>query len=156
MKQFFRFFSLGLFVASLIIFIFYNSFEEPEANPNDFSKEELVEIIEDDGYRVITEEDYISYTVNEDDTNEDLNINEKELDEEENKDSNDEDTLEITSGMMPHEVIALLEEEDIIEDADKFSEFMHKNDYSPYIQQGEFELTSDMSDEDIAKEITNK
>src|SRR5690625_6132039 len=66
MKQFFRFFSLGLFVASLIIFIFYNYFEEPEANPNDFSKEELVEIIEDDGYRVITEEDYISYTVNED------------------------------------------------------------------------------------------
>src|SRR5690625_505703 len=165
MKQFFRFFSLGLFVASLIIFIFYNYFEEPEANPNDFSKEELVEIIEDDGYRVITEEDYISYTVNEDENNEDLNIDEKELEEEENQDSNDEDenednnveyTLEITSGMMPHEVIALLEEEDIIEDADKFSEFMDKNDYSPYIQQGEFELTSDMSDEDIAKAITNK
>src|SRR5699024_6106018 len=155
-KQFFRFFSLGLFVASLIIFIFYNYFEEPEANPNDFSKEELVEIIEDDGYRVITEEDYISYTVNEDENNEDLNIDEKELEEEENQDNNVEYTLEINSGMMPHEVIALLEEEDIIEDADKFSEFMDKNDYSPYIQQGEFELTSDMSDEDIAKEITNK
>src|SRR5699024_1846552 len=153
---FFRFFSLGLFVASLIIFIFYNYFEEPEANPNDFSKEELVEIIEDDGYRVITEEDYISYTVNEDENNEALNIEEKELEEEENQDNNIEYTFEITAGMMPHEVIALVEEEDIIEDADKFSEFMDKNDYSPYIQQGEFELTSDMSDEDIAKEITNK
>src|SRR5699024_4153115 len=146
MKQFFRFFSLGLFVASLIIFIFYNYFEEPETNPNDFSKEELIEIIEDDGYRVITEEayisytvneddgyriikeeDYISYTVNEDTNNEDLNIDKKELEEEENQDSNDEEknqdnnveyTLEISSGMMPHEVIALLVYEDIIEDAD--------------------------------------
>src|SRR5690625_5206725 len=90
MKQFFRFFSLGLFVASLIIFIFYNYFEEPEANPNDFSKEELVEIIEDDGYRVITEEDYISYTLNEDENNKDLNIDEKELEEEEKQDRNDE------------------------------------------------------------------
>src|SRR5699024_8751843 len=108
-------------------------FEEPETNPNDFSKEELIEIIEDDGYRVITEEDYISYTVNEDENNEDLNIDKKELEEEENQDSNDEEknqdnnveyTLEITSGMMPHEVIALLEDEDIIEDADKFSKFM--------------------------------
>src|SRR5699024_1093666 len=162
MKQFFRFVSLGLFVASLIIFIFYNYFEEPEANPNDFSKEELVEIIEDDGYRDITEEDYISNTVNEDENNEELNIEEQQIEktekqeEDENEDNNVEYTLEITSGMMPHEVIALLEEEDIIEDADKFSEFMDKNDYSPYIQQGEFELTSDMSDEDIAKEITNK
>src|SRR5699024_8906401 len=165
MKQFFRFFSLGLFVASLIIFIFYNYFEEPEANPNDFSKEELVEIIEDDGYRDITEEDYISYTVNEDENNEDLNIDEKELEEEEEQDSKDENQkednnveykVEMTSGMMPHEVIDLLEEEDMIEDADKFSVFKDKNDYSPYIQQGEFELTSDMSDDDIAKEITNR
>src|SRR5690625_81825 len=91
MKQFFRFFSLGLFVASLIIFIFYNYFEEAETNPNDFSKEELIEIIEDDGYRVITEEDYISYTVNEDEYNEDVNIVKKEHEEEENKESNDKE-----------------------------------------------------------------
>src|SRR5699024_5050339 len=115
---------------------------------------ELVEIIEDDGYRVITEEDYISYTVNEDENNEDLNIDEKELEEEENQDSNDEDenednnveyTMEITSGMMPHEVIALLEEENIIEDADKYYELMYKNEYSHYIQQGKFEITNNMS-----------
>src|SRR5699024_7803445 len=91
MKQLFRFFSLGLFVASLIIFIFYNYFEEPEANPNDFSKEELIEIIEDDGYRVITEEDYIRYTVNEDENNEALNIDEKELEEEEKQDRKEEE-----------------------------------------------------------------
>src|SRR5699024_1743067 len=140
MIQFFRFFSLVLFVAWLIILIFYKSFEESEANTNNILKEILVKIIEHDEYWVITVEDYICYTVNEDENNEDLKIDEKELEEEENQDSNDEDenednnveyTLEITSGMMPHEVIALLEEEDIIEDADKFSEFMDKNDYSP-------------------------
>lgn len=166
MKQFFRFFSLGLFVASLTIFIFYNYFDNPEINPNDFKTEELIDLVEDDGYRVITEEEYITYTVNEDE--EDLNVdkNEDKQDKDENteeKDENAEDnddtvkyTLDIKPNMMPHEVILLLEEKKIIKDAEKFADFMDKNDYSPYIQQGEFELTSDMSEEEIAKTITKK
>ena len=164
MKQFFRFFSLGLFVASLTIFIFYNYFDSPEVNPDDFKTEELIDLVEDDGYRVITEEEYITYTVNEDE--EDLNIDKSEDKQEkdenaEEKDENAEDnddpvkyTLEIKPNMMPHEVILLLEEKKIIKDAEKFADFMDKNDYSPYIQQGEFELTSDMSEEEIAKTIT--
>ncbi|HLR58848.1 MAG TPA: hypothetical protein VK094_00020 [Pseudogracilibacillus sp.] len=166
MKQFFRFFSLGLFVASLTIFIFYNYFDSPEVNPNDFETEELIDLVEEDGYRVITEEEYITYTVNEDE--EDLNVdkNEDKQDKDDNaedKDGNEEDnddtvkyTLEIKPDMMPHEVILLLEEKKIIKDAEKFADFMDKNDYSPYIQQGEFELTSDMSEEEIAKTITKK
>lgn len=164
MKQFFRFFSLGLFVASLTIFIFYNYFDEPEINPSDFSTDELIDLVEDDGYRVITEEEYITFTVNEDE--EDLNVDkneDKQDKEDQDKDENEEDnndivkyTLEIKPDMMPHEVILLLEEKKIIKDAEKFADFMDKNDYSPYIQQGEFELTSDMSEEELAKKITNK
>lgn len=48
--------------------------------------------------------------------------------------------------MMPHEIIAILEKK-IIKDANKLSDIMDKNNYSLYIQQGEFELTSDISDE---------
>lgn len=172
MKQFFRFFSLGLFVASLTIFIFYNYFDEPEINPSDFSTDELIDLVEDDGYRVITEEEYITFTVNEDEENldddkkedkqdKDTKKDDENKDKEDNEDEEDNDdvvkyTLETKPGMMPHEVIALLEEKKIVKDADKFSDFMDKNDYSPYIQQGEFKLTSDMSDEELAKKITNK
>lgn len=178
MKQFFRFFSLGLFVASLTIFIFYNYFDEPEINPSDFSTDELIDLVEEDGYRVITEEDYITYTVNEDEENSDDDKKEdkqdkdtkkdvKDEDEEKNDDKNKEEdkkenddivkyTLKIKSDTKPHEFILLLEDEKIIKDADKFEKFMKEEDYRPYIQQGKFKLTSDMSKEEIAKNITNK
>lgn len=170
MKQFVRSFSLGLFLASLVIFIFYNYFDEPEIDPNDLSTDELIDLVEEDGYRVITEEDYITYTVNEDQENSDDNKENEKQDKDTKKDDDDTDkednveesndivkyTLETKPGVMPHEVILLLEEKKIIKDAEEFAEFMEDNDYSPYIQQGEFELTSDMSQEEIAKTITNK
>lgn len=163
MKQFVRFFSLGLFLASLIIFIFFYYFDEPEIDASEISTDELIELVEEDGYRVITEEDYISYTVNneEEKTDKPKENDDKDTakEDEEKEDKNDEVvkyTLQIKADTMPHEVIILLEEKKIIEDAEEFAKFMEKENYSPYIQQGEFELNSEMSEEEIAKAITNK
>lgn len=153
MKQFVRSFSIGLFVASLIIFIFYNYFAEPEFDANDLSTDELIDLVEDDGYRVITEEEYITYTVNDEENN-------KKDDKDNKKKKDDKDvekyTLEIKSDMSSKKIAKLLEKEKIIKDASKFNKFMNKNDYSEDIEPGKFDLTSDMAEKEIAKTITDK
>src|SRR5699024_1301452 len=115
LQQCFRVFPRARWVATLRIFILRSCLEEPEADRSDFSKEGLGEILGAWAHPVSTDDDCISYTLNDDQHHEELNIAEKELEDEENQDSNEEDenedntveyTLEITSGMMPHEVIA--------------------------------------------------
>lgn len=162
MKQFVRYFSFGLFLASLIIFIFYYYFDEPEIDASEISTDELIELVEEDGFRVITEEDYIRYTVNSDQENPESNEKDEEEPKKDNEDKKDENkdvvkyTLKVKPNTMPHEVILLLEEKKIIKDAEAFAKFMEKENYSPYIQQGEFDLNSEMSEVEIAKTITNK
>lgn len=186
MNLFLRYFSLGLFLASLIIFIFFYYFEEPEINAEDFATEDLIELVEEEGYRVITEKEYISYTVNEDnndtkDSNDDNEKKEKDEDKEEKekaekkkkeekekaakekkeekekeKDDIVEYTINIKEGMASQEVSSLLEENKVIKNAEEFSVFIQTNNYSDYIQPGKFKLKSDMSEEEIAKIITNR
>lgn len=162
MKQFVRSFSIGLFVASLIIFIFYNYFAEPEFDANDLSTDELIDLVEDDGYRVITEEEYITYTVNDEENNkkDDKDNKKKKDDKDSKKKKDDKDvekyTLEIKSDMSSKKIAKLLEKEKIIKDASKFNKFMNKNDYSEDIEPGKFDLTSDMAEKEIAKTITDK
>ncbi|WP_035512455.1 hypothetical protein [Halalkalibacillus halophilus] len=64
-------------------------------------------------------------------------------------------TLEIVSGMSSSDIASELENEQIIESADSFNEFLQDNDFSRSIQLGTYVLTSEMSQNQIAITITN-
>lgn len=178
MKQPVRYFSIGLFTASFIIFIIF-LFNNTSNNQKDFSVDEMISSIETNGYRVITEEEYITYTIKKDqaqaeaqEKNKKSKENKKEEDKskptskdkntESDKPNEDEDeknevkkyTVKIKSGMVPQEVAKLLEENHIIDDAASFSKFLEDNGYSPYVQIDSFKVTSDMSRKEIAEIIT--
>ncbi|RLL48529.1 hypothetical protein D8M04_02010 [Oceanobacillus piezotolerans] len=63
--------------------------------------------------------------------------------------------MSIKPGMLTSEISSLLEENNIIEDAFEFDQYLNENDYSLYVQLGEYTLTSDMSFYEIAETIAN-
>lgn len=179
-----RYFAIGLLTASLLLLISYH-FLKPEETQEVDTHEEMILALEDEGYRVITESEYIELTVaknkmndqeeqqeeKEDKENKEDKEEKKETNKESNEKNNDEKkdkkndkekqkkvtyTLKVKENMLPSTISEVLEENKIIDDALKFSKFLEDNDYSPYIQIGEFKLTSDMSMEEVAKTLTNK
>src|SRR5690625_4640888 len=62
MKQPIRFFSIGLFLASILLYGFYFFYGQSSSNQAEMTVDELIEEVESEGYRVISEEDYVSYT----------------------------------------------------------------------------------------------
>src|SRR5699024_592618 len=128
------------------------------------------------GHRVVTEEDYIALSVStneegteeketeenqtdsdESDSNEDADeeteSDENETEEEENSDDPVEYTLTIESGMPSSEIGTRLEENDIIEDADDFSNYLEEHDYSLQIKATDHDVTSEMSFYELAEEF---
>lgn len=181
MKQYIRTFSVGLFIASLILlitFLFSNSSLNNRANLSD---EEMVDHLKDSGYRVVTESEYISLSVQQDknkdqktdknknsqDKKEDQKANKKDKDQDEDK-QNDKDkdkdekekpksyTIEITSGMAISEVTNQLENDGLIKDARKYDQYLKKHDYEKYIQLGKHKVTDDMNEKEIAEELIKK
>lgn len=179
MKQYIRTFSVGLFIASLILlitFLFSNSSLNNRANLSD---EEMVDHLKDSGYRVVTESEYISLSVQQDknkdqktdknknsqDKKEDKKANKKDKDQDEDK-QNDKDkdekekpksyTIEITSGMAISEVTNQLENDGLIKDARKYDQYLKKHDYEKYIQLGKHKVTDDMNEKEIAEELIKK
>lgn len=164
MKQPVRFFAIGLFTASLailLIFLFTNSSHEA----SDLTTEQLIEHIEEDGYRVITEDEYITFAVNKDLASENSDANDQKKKDKQkdtnNKKENKESkkdvksyTVKVKSGMMPEEIAQLLEDNNIIDDAFSFATYLEDNGYSPYVQIDSYKLTSDMSKKEIAEKIT--
>jgi E3 ubiquitin-protein ligase DOA10 len=165
----------------LIGFYFFGS---ETAQTTELTVDEMVPLVEEEGYRIITEEDYISLSLRNDNSSandeeeeegteqadeseedaeeEDYteeNDSNEESDEEENEEMEEEEeittyTLNIEPGMTSSEFSSLLEENNIVEDASEFNQYIEDEDYSLRVQIGEFELTSDMTIYEIAEEIT--
>lgn len=167
MKQPIRFFAIGLFTASLILLIYY-LFDNAPNEASDLTTDELIEEIENEGLRVITEEEYITLTVykdlanneeNEKDEKEEQQDEENETEKNEDDESNENQdiktyTVKVKEGMMPEEIAKLLEDNEIVDDAFSFATYLEDNGYSPYVQIDSFKLTSDMSPKEIAEKIT--
>lgn len=189
MKQLLRYFSVGLFTAGIILLIGLFFFDEKSIE--EYSAEELIPIVEDGGYYVLSSEEYITLTVPSSNSTETAEAKEEPAEnaeqeenntEENNKEANAEETsteetnkeetenkvtdeesanestsytLSIEPGMLTSEISSLLEENNIIEDSFEFDQYLNENDYSEYVQLGEFDLTSDMSFYEIAETIAN-
>ena|SRR5690625_517220 len=190
MKQTVRSFSIGLLTAGVIMIIGFYFFGSESAQTKELTVDEMVPLVEAEGYRIVSEEDYISLSVrnednsgsdeeeeeetgestdesetseentDEEENNREENDSNENADEEENEEADEEEeevttyTLNIQPGMTTSEFSSLLEENDIVDDASEFNQYIEEEDYSLRVQIGEFELTSDMSMYEVAEEIT--
>lgn len=184
MKRTLQAFSLGLLIAGLIMVttsLFSNYESTSPQSVEDLDVDEVIDIMKEQGYRVVTESEYISLSLAESDkdvdqspdseTNEseeekeknndkDKKTNQDEKDDEKNKDEKEEKneiikyTLHIKDGMPSSDIGDLLEENDIIDDGSKFNKFLEDEDYSTGVQLGKFKVNSDMSFKEIAKTFT--
>lgn len=192
MKQTIRSFALGLLVAGVIILATFYFTGDTRQAAQKLSTDEMIASIENEGYHVLSESEYISVSVKPDNSgnnegtsnenkqdksakeNKDNNQQNKEKankEEENNSNSNNESkdsdkdnadkentvtyTLTVESGMAPSVISNKLAENNIIDDADKFTQYMENHDYTTKVQLGEFKFTSDMSHYEIAEELTN-
>lgn len=174
MKKPIRYFAIGLFTASLILFI-ASYFLEPEIITEEESIDQLISSIEASGYRVISESEYITLSVStkekvESDQEKEeeketvkKNDDKKEQVEKEPKDESKEKTeeekkvikytLTIKENMLPSIVADLLAENKIVDNAKEFNKYLEDEGYSQRIQIGKHNVTSDMSMKEIAEEL---
>lgn len=176
MKHLLRSFAAGLFSAGVIMLAAYYFSEESR---EELTADEMIPIVEEEGYHVLTSDEYISLAVQPKDKEENTeekaetkqedkkekaeNKEKEEQKEEENNNEKKEDkqpetssyTLQIKPGMLTPEITELLEENKIIDDAAKFNRYLEEHEYSPKIQIGNFKLTSDMDYYQIAETITD-
>src|SRR5690625_3103835 len=66
MKQPIRYFSIGLFTATLVLLITFIFFHQPNSTIDNASIEEMISEVESEGYHVLTESEYITFSVNKD------------------------------------------------------------------------------------------
>lgn len=183
MKITVRSFSLGLLTASIILFIMYFIIDDTSQAVDDLNVEELTAALEEKGYRAITEDEFISYSVYLDEQqkkeNEVEKNNEEEKDEQETEKKPDENgeveadavkeneqeeeeeqeeaktiTLKVEQGYVSQDIGKILKDEGFIDDEVEFVQYMEDNGYSSYIQIGTFKLKSDMSLKEIAETLT--
>ncbi len=176
MKHLLRSFAAGLFSAGVIMLAAYYFSEESR---EELTADEMIPIVEEEGYHVLTSDEYISLAVQPKDKEENTeekaetkqeekkekaeNKEKEEQKEEEKNNEKKEDkqpetssyTLQIKPGMLTPEITELLEENKIIDDAAKFNRYLEEHEYSPKIQIGNFKLTSDMDYYQIAETITD-
>src|SRR5699024_1955715 len=160
MKQAIRYFSLGLLLSVLLLYGY--QFFNKEDRAASFSEEELIDLVEDEGYHVITNEEYITYSLNKDETGknqkkEDKDDEKKEEKSNDNEDEEDEEdevvkaSIKVDENTYTPDIADKLIDKKIIDkdEGDKFIEYIEDNDYSDYIQLGTFKVDSEMSMKDL-------
>ncbi|MGP4042359.1 hypothetical protein ACTWP4_20965 [Gracilibacillus sp. D59] len=162
MKQIIRAFSLGLFVAAVIIgFTYYVEEPSPADSTSAVSINETVTSIEEEGYYVYEED--MEQKVNE--LEQEIKSLESEQGNETDSNSADEHatndqpvetTISIEEGMSIPTIVDLLIEKEIITDEDAFITYLEENEISRNIQIGEFTLHDQMEIAEIANILTGQ
>ncbi|MCJ0930855.1 endolytic transglycosylase MltG [Virgibacillus halodenitrificans] len=168
MKQPIRAFAIGLLTSGVIMLIGFFFWGTTSAK-DEMTAEEMIPLVKEEGYHVLSQEEYISLSVEKDKQRTDKKeekasekktenkkeeADEKEqTDEEEASDKPTKYKINIKSGMATSEISNLLEEKKIIKDSGKFDKYLEKENYSEKVQIGEFEVSSDMSFYELAEKI---
>lgn len=156
-KRNMRSFALGILISVCLIGIFYFS-EEKSITQVNMDEKEAKSFLENKGYVILTKEQYnkLESTIADAKENAKKSKTEQETKHEEIDETSMNTTikLEIISGMVSHDIAALLEKNKIIDDAGQFEMYLEENGYSKRIQLGVFELKAGMSFKEIAKMIT--
>src|SRR5699024_718697 len=89
MKQPIRYFAIGLFTAAAILLLAFYKFDTSKANLDNLSTDEMIEAIKTDGYHVVTEDEYITlYVNNEQDNSKNSSSKQKEKNQTNSKKKN--------------------------------------------------------------------
>lgn len=168
-----RAFSFGIIVTVSIIGIFIYFFNEPSKgetshdqtevqSPENVSLAEAKEIVKNNDFIIITKTEFANFN----EAIKQLEKTEQKLQRAEQKlkmADNSEDeaeakvinyTLQVKSGMTSSVIATTLQENQIITNAEDFIDYLAINGYSKAIQLGSYELTNEMSHEEIAQLIT--
>lgn len=162
MKHTLRAFALGLLTATSLLAFAYSQQDVNEAKATEPSKEDAEALLAEKGYVVLTENKWTKLTeqassIEETDTNTQEN---DETEQETTQDDTSESSkvnaykLSIQEGMVPEDISQVLAENNIIEDAEAFRQYLTENEFSRYIQIGEYTVVDQMSFLEIAKIIT--
>ncbi|MET3684272.1 hypothetical protein ABID56_002398 [Alkalibacillus flavidus] len=170
MKPILMSFSLGILLATILIGAVYwieadqvveqpSETDQTDAVNDDETDDSMTEegarsFLEDNGYAVITEDDYNDISELEAE-NSDLKDQINELEESEPTSHVEAFELTIESGMGLESVASQLASENIIDNDTRFREYLIENGYSRSIQIGSYVLTSNMSLQQIADTITD-
>lgn len=178
MKQIIRAFAIGLFTAGAVIAaVFYLTDRDHSSEVVKLSHDEMAEELKSEGYRVVTEEEYISLKVNKDkqqkeeadnkakekppvkkESEEKQDVKQQRKKEQKTETKQDKEsrtfTIQIVSGMKTAEISEMLADNGIIKDAQKFDDFLEEYDYARKIQIGKHKLSTDMNESEVAKALT--
>ncbi|WP_079479660.1 endolytic transglycosylase MltG [Halobacillus salinus] len=151
MKHLLRSFSLGLFVATVLLG--GTLYLQPQEAETSLAKKggdtkDMIAHVESSGYHVLSNEEFES-------------LNQKKKDKEAAPDESNIEkvfvySLDIVSGTTTEDISKKLEEAGVIDQASELEQYMSLNDYSRFIQVGQATVNSDMSLNEIAKAITSK
>ncbi|MFV8826651.1 hypothetical protein [Alkalihalobacterium sp. APHAB7] len=118
----------------------------------ELSSEEMMDILKDQGFIVLDEEEYdLLLKGKEEAEREDIAL-EEEVDPQ--PQTIHYTIIEIQSGMSSMNVANYLEKVNVLEDTEEFLQFLRDNELTQQIKAGEFELNSTMTVEEIALTIT--
>ncbi|MCD5323577.1 MULTISPECIES: endolytic transglycosylase MltG [Pontibacillus] len=162
MKYTLRAFALGLLTATALLAFAYSQQDPSQAKETAPTKEEAASLLEEKGYTILTENEYTQLTEKASpEQNADSDEQQKQEDKEEtSKPTGDEEgsvkayTLSIEEGMVPEDISQVLAQNGIIEDAEGFRAYLVDNEFSRYIQIGEYTVVNQMSFQEIARIIT--
>lgn len=157
-KRSVRSFALGILLSVSLLGTYY-LLDEKHASEETINVKEAKSFLEGQGFTILTKEQYaeLESAIKEaKETDTKLQTEQvSQLEESEEATNNDASMkLEIISGMVSHDIAALLEKNKIIDDASQFAIYLEENGYSKRIQLGVFELKAGMSYKEIAKVIT--
>ncbi|GGD04858.1 endolytic transglycosylase MltG [Pontibacillus salipaludis] len=162
MKHTLRAFALGLLTATSLLAFAYSQQDLNEAKATELSKEDAKALLKEKGYVVLTENKWTKLTEEASSVKE-TNTNTQDKEETDQKATQDDTSesskvnaykLSIQEGMVPEDISQALAENNIIEDAEAFRQYLTENEFSRYIQIGEYTVVDQMSFLEIAKIIT--
>lgn len=183
MKHTVRSFSVGLLAAGLIMLVVYLFLDQSTKAEQDYNKDEVIAHMEQEGYRIITEEEYISMSVTkahqdkleaskedsseeeessieEEDTSNEVEEDDSSEEQQEETDEVEENTptiktITIEPGMATSQISSMLADQNLIDDAQEFNSYLQEHEYSLHVRMGDHELREGMSFYEIAEAMTN-
>lgn len=182
-KSLFQGLAIGLFIATSVFSAVYFFSSNGNSQEDLHSVEDAIALLEDEGYSILKEEELVqlhdeieqleriieeSYSEETDESDDKENIEENIKEEEEEKVEKEEVEkekeekevvkefiLNIEAGMHSRNIGEILKKYDIVEDERDFEQYVLELGVDRDIRMGEYELSSDMSVDEIIEIITN-
>ena len=131
----------GIFLATSIMTIYSLFTDHTVDNKNSLSSEEAQKILVEDGYHILSKDEWVNYQTDLQALNK-LKTEKQQTNKEETGSASV--SLLIKPGMSSDEIISLLKEKDVIKDTKNFSTYLDERDLTKKIQTGTYTVYKNM------------